>query len=114
MTHCSSTILFYAPLSNQHKNHVSGDKIIAASFVKLFERIGYKVLIPSTFSSCESKGLANIQAKIIEKAQEEIARIEALLKFEKPILWVTYHHYHKAPDLLGSVITEKFNIPYML
>ncbi|MDP1724912.1 MAG: glycosyltransferase family 4 protein [Alphaproteobacteria bacterium] len=114
MTHCSSTILFYAPLSNKHNDHVSGDKIIAASFVKLFEGLGYKVLTPSTFSSRESKGLASVQSIIIDAACHEIERIEGLLKFEKPILWVTYHHYHKAPDLLGSVIAEKFNIPYML
>jgi glycosyltransferase involved in cell wall biosynthesis len=114
LTHCSSTILFYAPLSNQHNDHVSGDKIIATSFVKLFERLGYKVLIPSTFSSREPKGLASVQRAIIDAACHEIARIEGLLKFEKPILWVTYHHYHKAPDLLGSAIAEKFNIPYML
>lgn len=114
MTHCSSTILFYAPLSNQHNIDLSGDKIIAASFVNLFEILGYKVLTPSIFSSRESKGLSHIQAKIIEEAQEEIVRIEYSLKSEKPILWVTYHHYHKAPDLLGPVIAEKFNIPYIL
>ncbi|MDP1974351.1 MAG: hypothetical protein Q8K37_00090, partial [Alphaproteobacteria bacterium] len=114
MTHCSSTILFYAPLSNQHNDNVSGDKIIAASFVKLFETLGYKVLTPSIFSSRESKGLPTVQRAIIDAACHEIARIEDFLKSEKPILWVTYHHYHKAPDLLGSVIAEKFNIPYML
>ena len=114
MTHCSSTILFYAPLSNQHNDNVSGDKIIAASFVKLFEGLGYKVLTPSIFSSRESKGLASLQTRIVDASCQEIMRIEDSLKSEKPILWVTYHHYHKAPDLLGSVIAEKFNIPYML
>jgi glycosyltransferase involved in cell wall biosynthesis len=114
LTHCSSTILFYAPLSDASVENISGDKIIAASFVKLFERLGYTVLKPSTFSSREPKGLPSVQEAIIDAASHEIARIEDLLKFEKPILWVTYHHYHKAPDLLGPVLAKKLNMPYLL
>lgn len=114
MTHCSSTILFYAPLSNQEHHNVSGDKIIANQFIILFESLGYHVLMPSTFSSRELKGLAHVQKTIIDAAEAEIIRVEYLLECSKPLFWVTYHHYHKAPDLLGPVLAEKLNIPYIL
>src|SRR5690606_15375884 len=31
----------------------------------------------------------------------------------KPDLWMTYHPYYRAPDLLGPSLAKKFAIPYV-
>ena len=32
----------------------------------------------------------------------------------KPDLWLSYHSYYKAPDLLGSICSKKLGIPYVI
>ncbi len=32
----------------------------------------------------------------------------------KPDLWLSYHSYYKAPDLLGSICSRKLGIPYVI
>ena len=31
----------------------------------------------------------------------------------RPALWLTYHSYYKAPDLLGPTLSRQWGIPYV-
>ncbi len=44
----------------------------------------------------------------------ERSRVVGRLAKIKPDLWLTYHSYYKAPDLLGRYCAEKLNIPYII
>jgi glycosyltransferase involved in cell wall biosynthesis len=112
--HYSGTILFYAPLSGQIEGIPSGDKIIARRFVDLFSSLGYKVKFPSHFSSRDPLGDKRFQLLRIEEAAVLKKKVESDLRKLQPKFWVTYHHYHKAPDLLGPELTKKLGIPYII
>jgi len=44
----------------------------------------------------------------------EIARARRLLKHRLPHLWLTYHSYYKAPDVLGAVCAPACGLPYAI
>ncbi|MFV0436119.1 MAG: glycosyltransferase family 4 protein [Desulfopila sp.] len=44
----------------------------------------------------------------------ERRRILATLKNDKPDLWLSYHCYYKAPDLLGPWCASRLDIPYVI
>lgn len=41
-------------------------------------------------------------------------RISKIIKHRPIDLWLTYHSYYKAPDLIGPTICSKFHIPYII
>jgi glycosyltransferase involved in cell wall biosynthesis len=45
---------------------------------------------------------------------KEGRRITRQLLGRTPSLWLTYHSYYKAPDVLGPAISRHLNIPYVL
>ncbi len=51
-----------------------------------------------------------VQAHAIEAALAGNWRTET----EAPALWLTYHNYHKAPDLLGPAMSRRLGVPYVL
>lgn len=59
----------------------------------------------------DATGDRQTQDRIFEAAEHEIARLAA----EKPpALWLTYHSYYKAPDLLGPRLSRAWGIPYAI
>lgn len=69
------------------------------------------VRLASKLRSRDGFGDAAAQDRILEQAKREIER---LLSGPKPDLWLTYHTYYKAPDLLGPHLTRQWGIPYVL
>ena len=46
--------------------------------------------------------------------RSEARRVCSALQKEPADLWLTYHTYYKAPDLLGPVCTKKLRLPYVI
>ena len=107
-----SAIAFYAPMKPPDDPVPSGDRTVALALMAALESsaLGGVDLI-SRLRSRDGVGDADAQARIAEAAEAEIARLS---KRQPPRLWVTYHSYYKAPDLLGPALTKRWRIPYVL
>ena len=108
-------IAFYAPLKPPDHPVASGDRSMARALIGALERGGHDVNLASHFRSYDA-GDARRQARLREEGRKLAHRL--LRKIERggaaPDLWVTYHLYHKAPDWLGSVVTARLGIPYVV
>lgn len=74
---------------------------------------GYNVDLASQFRSMDKSGDRAVQTALQAQARSEIDR---LLSDENRInwqVWVTYHNYYKAPDLIGPAVSAALNIPYV-
>ena len=74
---------------------------------------------PTVDLACELRsrdgaGDATVQQEILAAAAQEADRIFQLPQAQDWQIWVTYHNYYKAPDLLGPQITAALKIPYVL
>ena len=56
-------------------------------------------------------GDASVQAGLRQQAEAEAARL--IREIPKADLWVTYHNYYKAPDLIGPSVARARGIPYV-
>jgi glycosyltransferase involved in cell wall biosynthesis len=70
-----------------------------------------EVHVASTLRSRDGQGDAEAQDRIMLAAEQEIERLSS---GPKPDLWLTYHSYYKAPDLLGPRLARLWDIPYAI
>ena len=107
-----SRIAFHAPMKAPDHPTPSGDRTFARALLSALRESG--VGTPELVSHLRSRdavGDPAVQDAIMEAARAEIDRLE---RMEAPALWVTYHSYYKAPDLLGPVLSERWGVPYVL
>ena len=90
-------ICFYAPFKPLGHPNPSGDLIIATGLYGYFRNRGHKV-----------RPVSDLRARWIywkpwqwPKILKELWRIMRGAGRDQPDLWLTYHTYYKAPDLLG-------------
>jgi glycosyltransferase involved in cell wall biosynthesis len=107
-----SAIAFYAPMKPPNDPVPSGDRTMARALLAALEgaKLG-EVLLMSRLRSRDGKGDPIAQDRILQKAEFEIER---LASGPRPDLWLTYHSYYKAPDLLGPRLSRHWGIPYVL
>lgn len=72
------------------------------------------VRLVSELRSLVSDGDSAAQEAVFAQAKAETARVLAELSAAPPALWVTYHNYYKAPDLLGPPVCAALGIPYVI
>lgn len=103
-------IAFCAPLKSPTHPVPSGDRKMARL---LMAALGgaHEVTLISELRSYDGRGDPQVQAGLIAEADREIARLRAGPAYD---LWVTYHNYYKAPDLLGPALSAAWNAPYVL
>jgi len=111
-------IAFYAPLKPPTSDIPSGDRLIARLLIKALERVGHKVDLASQFRSYDKTGDEQRQRRITHIGRKLcvrlIRRYQSMPDHKRPKIWMTYHVYHKAPDVLGPTISQALNIPYVL
>ena len=92
----------------------SGDREIAQSIMAALSKNtqGLEVTLASQLRCYDGQGQLQVQHKIRQQADREIERL--LNPANEWCAWVTYHNYYKAPDLIGSVVSQQLNIPYIL
>ena len=105
-------IAFYAPLKAPDDPVPSGDRTLARGLLAALRQSGLgEPELASRLRSRDGKGDAETQRSILAAAKAEIARLREM---EPPALWLTYHSYYKAPDLLGPALSSHWGIPYAL
>ena len=105
-------IAFYAPMKPPTDPVPSGDRTMARALVAALSGTGLgAVRLISELRARDGKGEKAIQDEIFRAAEAERER---LVKEEPPVLWLTYHSYYKAPDLLGPALSRHWDIPYAL
>ncbi|MEQ9640645.1 MAG: glycosyltransferase family 4 protein [Alphaproteobacteria bacterium] len=99
-------IAFYAPLKPPDHATPSGDRRVARLYLAALRQAGHDVFVASDYRSYQPKGddpaVANGASATVD-----------LERFEAD-LWFTYHVYYKAPDYLGPVMKQMFEIPYVI
>ncbi|MDQ2634879.1 MAG: glycosyltransferase family 4 protein [Pseudomonadota bacterium] len=107
-----STIAFYAPMKPPDDPVPSGDRAMARALLMASEGAGLgDVVLMSRLRSRDGNGDPIVQDRILREAEFEIERLSA---GPRPDLWLTYHSYYKAPDLLGPRLSRHWSIPYVL
>lgn len=104
-------IAFYAPLKAPTHPTPSGDREIARNLMRLLQDAGYDVVLASTLRSFDKSGDTARQDAAFAQAAAEASKLQQELA--EADLWLTYHNYYKAPDLLGPRMSTALGIPYL-
>ncbi|MCP5085565.1 MAG: glycosyltransferase family 4 protein [Rhodobacteraceae bacterium] len=70
--------------------------------------------LASELRSWEGSGDETRQKRIMSDAKHEIEKVLEHPYAAKWQVWVTYHNYYKAPDLIGPEVSQHLGIPYVL
>ncbi|MEQ1944185.1 glycosyltransferase family 4 protein [Mesorhizobium sp. VNQ89] len=107
-----SGVAFYAPMKTPDDPVPSGDRTMARALIAALEGAGLgSVSVASRLRSRDGVGDAATQDRIFREAEAEIVRLSAE---PRPDLWLTYHSYYKAPDLIGPRLSDLWKIPYVI
>ena len=105
-------VAFYAPMKPPTHPVPSGDREMARNLMAVIGARA-KVDLVSELRVHDSRGDTAFQTKMRALAVTEIDRLTKALEGSKTNLWVTYHSYYKAPDLIGPAVCRALNLPYI-
>ncbi|WP_380993643.1 glycosyltransferase family 4 protein [Sedimentitalea sp. HM32M-2] len=91
----------------------SGDRAFGRALRAAIGGDAASVDLVSEFQVHDKAGDAARQTALCAQARTEIDRLIGALARRRPALWVTYHNYYKAPDLLGPAVCAALNLPYV-
>jgi len=104
-------IAFYAPMKSPHHMMPSGDREMARNLMSAISAGGASVELVSELKIYDKHGDRDVQQGLRAQASDEAARL--IRDMPKVELWVTYHNYYKAPDLIGPAVAQARCIPYV-
>ncbi|MEW5733779.1 MAG: glycosyltransferase family 4 protein [Thermodesulfobacteriota bacterium] len=102
-------LFFYAPMKPLGHPHPSGDLTIASGLVRFLESRGHEIRVASRF---RCRGVADRPWKWAQALSQGL-RARRAVGENGPDLWLTYHTYYKAPDLLGPLACRGL-CPYVI
>lgn len=105
-------LAFYAPMKAPTHPVPSGDREMARNLMAMLASRGNEVILASELRLRDGTGDVATQSRLMADAGDETERLMTELP-EDLALWVTYHNYYKAPDLLGPVVARRRGIPYV-
>lgn len=103
-------IPYYMPFKPLGHINPSGDLITG---MELYEFLAAQQHDIDLVSRLRSRWLYRRPWKLLNVALER-KRIVKRFKSQKPDIWLSYHSYYKAPDLLGPYCSKKLGIPYTI
>jgi glycosyltransferase involved in cell wall biosynthesis len=103
-------ILFYAPFKPLGHPHPSGDLITATGIYNYLEKQGHELIVASRLRCRWMYWKPWLWPRLIFERRRLVQQF-ANASID---LWFTYHSYYKAPDLLGTVVSRKLQIPYVI
>ena len=104
--------IFYAPMKSPTNPKPSGDRTVARLLVTALKALGYDVDILEGFKSYSAEPSLYREKRRALLAKWEKGRTQIVSK--KPDLWITYHSYYKAPDLIGPRAANELGVPYLI
>ena len=103
-------ICFYAPFKPLGHPDPSGDLVIGTGLYNFLSNRGHTLW-----------AVSNLRCRwiywkpwLIPRIIKEIRRAKRAVEKGTPDLWLTYHTYYKAPDVLGPLVCQKMQIPYAI
>ena len=103
-------IAYYMPFKPMDHSNPSGDLITGTELHNHLAGRGHAISLASRLR-CR---WIYYRPWTMLRLLSEKNRILREYHFSKPDLWLSYHSYYKAPDLLGSVCSRKLGIPYVI
>ncbi|WP_170430136.1 glycosyltransferase family 4 protein [Ruegeria arenilitoris] len=107
-----ASVAFYTPMKAPDSPVPSGDREMARNLMQAIGAQGDTVQLASRLRIYDKVGDTQAQAALRAEADTEAQRLINDLPPDTA-LWVTYHNYYKAPDLLGPHVCKARNIPYV-
>ena len=107
------SVAFYAPLKPADHPTPSGDRAMARALISALKLGGYDVTVASDLRLYDGSGDSVAQDALFAAATDEVARIIASPAAKTWRVWLTYHNYYKAPDLIGPAVARTLGIPYL-
>ncbi|WP_170441488.1 glycosyltransferase family 4 protein [Ruegeria arenilitoris] len=105
-------VAFYAPMKAPDSPVPSGDREMARNLMAAIGAGGHRVDLVSRLRIYDKTGDPDLQNRLYREAAAEATRLSTELPADTG-LWVTYHNYYKAPDLLGPAVCRARGIPYV-
>ncbi len=103
-------VAFYAPLKPLDHPEPSGDRTIGRELAAALTSQGLALTVASRF---RSRGFAFSPALWLKALSERGAALEEASRVGAK-LWLTYHAYYKAPDVIGPYVARELGIPYVI
>lgn len=103
-------IAYYMPFKPMDHATPSGDLIIGTELYKFLQGQGHSLDLASRLR-CR---WIYYRPRALVQLWREKNRILQAYRQTKPELWLSYHSYYKAPDLLGAICSKKLAIPYVI
>ncbi|MEC9434033.1 MAG: glycosyltransferase family 4 protein [Pseudomonadota bacterium] len=114
MSDARPRIAFHAPMKPAAHPTPSGDRRIARLTLQALEAAGFAPVVASELRTLDMAGDPTWQAAVEHRARAEAAALAEAWRDDPPALWLTYHSYWKAPDLLGPRVSAALGIPYVV
>ena len=104
--------VFYAPMKSPTNPKPSGDRTVARLLVTALQSLGYEVHILEGFKAycANPPAYGKMRNTLLSRWEEERTQIFCF----NPDLWITYHSYYKAPDLIGPWAANEMGMPYVI
>lgn len=108
-------IAFYAPLKPPDHPVPSGDREMARLLMAALRAAGHACELVSRLRTYSQQPDPTLLATFQARAAAEIEVLLAGWRdgAVRPELWLTYHPYYKAPDLIGTAVARALDIPYV-
>lgn len=107
-------VAFYAPLKSPDHPVPSGDRTIARGLQAALRHGGHSVYPTSSLRIYDKHGDASVQQALLAEAKAEVTRLLASPDAKTWDVWLTYHNYYKAPDLIGPAVCAALGLRYVL
>ncbi|MBL0715165.1 MAG: glycosyltransferase family 4 protein [Desulfosarcina sp.] len=103
-------IAYYMPFKPLGHPNPSGDLVIGSSLFRFLRQRGHRIRLVSRLRSRWFYWKPWLWLRFLF----ETAKVLHEYRLDSPDLWLTYHSYYKAPDVLGAVCTRIRPIPYFI
>ena len=103
-------IAFYAPFKPLGHKNPSGDLVIATSLVEYLKQCGHTVEVQSKLRT----RWIYLKPWLWPLLVFDLFRILFRLHTDPPDLWLTYHTYYKAPDVIGPWVCRMLGTRYAI
>jgi len=103
-------IAYYMPFKTMGHPNPSGDLIIGTEIFAHLLGNGHDIELTSAL---RCRWIYYRPLKLIQLYRERRRLVKALQQ-SPPGLWLSYHSYYKAPDLLGPYCSKQLHIPYII
>ena len=101
-------IFFYPPFKPLGHPNPSGDLVTATGLYDYLKGRGHQIAEANTLRARWIYWKPWNWPKILREQNRSFRDVTRL----KPDLWLTYHAYYKAPDLLGPTVCHRSRVPY--